>query len=207
LRFVARAKDGAIFARSAADSSPDIECVRQLTPGVSETVRQMVVDEQRRAWVPARLNATTVDSGEAPARAIDLIYEITLVGIIKAPPTPSPLKSPAAGARKLPSGVAVKWLSKGAGKVHPAPSNRVSLHQTSWTTDGALFESTVMAGQPATYVVAELLPGVRDGVEQLVVGDRARFWIPAELAYGKKPKRRGQPAGNLVYDVELLSLE
>jgi FKBP-type peptidyl-prolyl cis-trans isomerase len=33
------------------------------------------------------------------------------------------------------------------------------------------------------------------------------MWIPAALAYGEKPRRRGLPAGPLVYDVELLELE
>ena len=40
----------------------------------------------------------------------------------------------------------------------------------------------------------------------MVVGDEVRVWIPAELAYGDKP-RRGAPAGDLVYDLELVALE
>jgi peptidylprolyl isomerase len=38
------------------------------------------------------------------------------------------------------------------------------------------------------------------------VGEERRFWIPGKLAYGDKPKRRGAPAGTLVFDVELLSI-
>ena len=40
----------------------------------------------------------------------------------------------------------------------------------------------------------------------MVVGDKARFWIPGALAYGDKPARPGTPAGPLVFDVELLSI-
>ena len=76
-----------------------------------------------------------------------------------------------------------------------------------WTTDGALFESTRMGGQPASYVVADLLPGLREAVALMVVGDRVRLWIPATLAYGTGRRRRGQPAGPLVYDLELCSTE
>jgi peptidylprolyl isomerase len=207
LRFIARAADGALFARSPADGSPDTECIRRLTPGVAEVVRGMVAGEKQRVWVPARLNGSSADTAESPARAIDLVYEITLAEIIKAPPTPSPLRSAPASARKLASGLALKVLAKGTGKVHPASANRVSLHLSGWTMDGVLFESTSMAGHPASYLVSELLPGIREGVAELVVGDHARLWIPAELAYGKKPARRGQPAGRMVYDVELLSIE
>jgi peptidylprolyl isomerase len=39
----------------------------------------------------------------------------------------------------------------------------------------------------------------------MVVGDKARFWIPSALAYGDKPAS-GSPAGPLVFDVELLGI-
>jgi len=41
----------------------------------------------------------------------------------------------------------------------------------------------------------------------MVVGDKARFWIPGNLAYGDKPTRPGAPAGMLVFDIELLSIK
>jgi peptidylprolyl isomerase len=40
----------------------------------------------------------------------------------------------------------------------------------------------------------------------MVVGDKARFWIPGALAYGDKPARQGVPAGLLVFDIELLAI-
>ena len=41
----------------------------------------------------------------------------------------------------------------------------------------------------------------------MVVGDKARFWIPGNLAYGDTPSSPGAPAGTLVFDVELLSIK
>jgi FKBP-type peptidyl-prolyl cis-trans isomerase len=38
-----------------------------------------------------------------------------------------------------------------------------------------------------------------------VVGEKARVWIPAALAFGDKP-RRGTPRGDVVYELELLEL-
>jgi peptidylprolyl isomerase len=38
-------------------------------------------------------------------------------------------------------------------------------------------------------------------------GDKARLWIPAALAYGEKPSSPGKPAGDLVFDVELLGIQ
>ena len=38
----------------------------------------------------------------------------------------------------------------------------------------------------------------------MVVGEKARFWIPEALAYKGQP---GKPAGMLVFDIELLSID
>ncbi len=40
----------------------------------------------------------------------------------------------------------------------------------------------------------------------MVVGDKTRFWIPGELAYGNSPSSPGAPAGTLVFDIELLAI-
>jgi len=40
----------------------------------------------------------------------------------------------------------------------------------------------------------------------MVEGEKTRFWIPAELAYGEKPPSPGPPAGKLVFDVELIKI-
>ena len=205
VRFEAWVADGHLFARSPEDGSPELLCIRRLTRGVAEAVRALVVGEQRRVWVPSRLNTAADEPGDR--KPPDLLYEITLVGIIEAPPTPIPLKSAPANARRLPSGLALRLLQRGTGKVHPSPMSKVTVHLSGWTSDGALFESTRMGGQPAVYVVQELLPGLREGVEQLVVGDRVRLLIPAALAYARLRHRRGQPAGSMVYDQELIDIE
>ena len=45
----------------------------------------------------------------------------------------------------------------------------------------------------------------KDGlkVQLMVEGEKTRFWIPSELAYGNRP---GRPQGTLVFDVELLKI-
>jgi len=39
----------------------------------------------------------------------------------------------------------------------------------------------------------------------MTVGEKRRFWIPADLAYGENPGG-GRPGGMLVFDVELLEI-
>jgi peptidylprolyl isomerase len=75
-----------------------------------------------------------------------------------------------------------------------------------WTRDGALFGTSTSSGQPAVYSMSDVIAGWREALGTMVIGEKRRLWVPASLAYGDKP-RRGLPAGDLVYDLELVGLE
>ncbi|HXI59880.1 MAG TPA: FKBP-type peptidyl-prolyl cis-trans isomerase [Polyangia bacterium] len=207
LRYVSWNRQGGLAGTSSNDDEGEVECLHRMLPAIAEATAMMVVGETRRLWIPKALAFPPDDDDPPPARASDLTYDLTLLAIIPAPPTPRSLKAPPARARKLRSGVAIEILQKGTGAVHPAAGQQLSLHLSGWTTDGTMFQSTTMAGNQSTeFTLAELLPGLREGVQQMVVGQRARMWIPAALAYGEKPRRRAQPAGNLVFEVELVGM-
>jgi peptidylprolyl isomerase len=80
----------------------------------------------------------------------------------------------------------------------------VTVHYTGWTTDGQMFDSSVTRGEPATFQLSQVIAGWTEGVQLMTEGEKARFWIPQELAYKGQP---GAPAGTLVFDVELLKIE
>jgi FKBP-type peptidyl-prolyl cis-trans isomerase len=207
LRYAAWTRSGELAGTSTDEEGGELICLHGMTPGLAEAVAAMVVGERRRVWIPEAL-AFPVDPSDddQPRRKADLTYDLTLLTLLAAPPTPSPLKQAPPKARKLPSGVALTIVKKGKGQVHPQPGQLLTVHSSCWTTDGVLHESTRFEGKPLVYRIAELVPGLGEGVQQLVVGDVARFWIPAALAYGEKP-RRGQLKGSLVYEVELVGLE
>jgi FKBP-type peptidyl-prolyl cis-trans isomerase len=122
------------------------------------------------------------------------------------PPAPPDVAAAPADATKTASGLASKVLSPGSGKDHPGPSDKVKVHYTGWTTDGKSFDSSVASGQPAEFGVGEVIKGWTEGLQLMVVGEKRRLWIPGALAYGDKP-RPGAPAGDLVFDVELLEIK
>jgi len=177
-----------------------------MTPALAGAVKEMTIGERRRVWLPAALTAVHGGDADEARPGVDLVYELDLVEILRAPPVPGDLRAPPGTARRSEGGVAMVLLEKGQGDV-PSAASRLKLHFSGWTSDGRLIESTRMAGQPAVYTLADAPPGWRDALEQMVVGDVARLWIPAERAYGATPRRRGQPAGDLVYEIELLALE
>jgi hypothetical protein len=127
-----------------------------------------------------------------------------------APNAPTPIPPPddvaaaAPDAKKTASGLATKVLTKGTGTDHPAATDKVKVNYTGWTTDGKMFDSSVTRGQPASFSLGGVIKGWTEGVQLMTKGQKMRFWIPGNLAYGDKPTRPGAPSGTLVFDIELI---
>jgi FKBP-type peptidyl-prolyl cis-trans isomerase len=214
VRFTAWRRDGSLQSTSGLHGETTIQSLPRTVAGVAEALKLMVQGEKRRVWVPANLTYLPTRHGplgkiddDEPPPGVDLTFDLELVRIMKVPATPADLKSPAKDATILPSGLGFQVLTDGRGKEHPSASSRVSMHYSAWTAAGRLFETTVTSGQPGTFQIGSLLPGWREGVLRMVVGEKARLWLPAALAYGEKPAGRKLPAGGLVFDVELLAIE
>jgi FKBP-type peptidyl-prolyl cis-trans isomerase len=197
-------RDGTLLGGSRTWSQPGKTCLRVMFPGMAEAVKRMAPGERRRIWIPAHLSYVGDDDDKA--EPLDLTVDFELLTIQKAPPIPLDLKTPPASATKLQSGVSYHRLKQGSGIEHPSSKTQMLLDFSGWTVNGDLIESTVMAGHPASFELISALRGWRDVLQLMVVGDKVRIWIPAALAYGAKP-RRGQPKGDLVYDLELLAFQ
>ena len=118
-------------------------------------------------------------------------------------PAPANVARPPADAQKTPSGLAYQVLSGEAGGKKPGPTDRVTVHYTGWTTDGKMFDSSKVRGQPASFPLDGVIAGWTEGLQLIGEGQTARFWIPQKLAYRGMP---GRPAGMLVFDVQLITV-
>ena len=117
---------------------------------------------------------------------------------------PTDVAAPPDDADTTPSGLASKVIEAGTGTQHPGPTSTVTVHYTGWHTNGEMFDSSVTRGQPASFPLNRVISGWTEGVQLMVAGEKRRFWIPEDLAYGG---RAGYPAGVLVFDVELISIQ
>lgn len=124
-----------------------------------------------------------------------------------APAAPDDVKAPPADALKTASGLCSKVLQAGTGSKKPAATDTVTVHYSGWTTDGKLFDSSVTRGQPASFPLNGVIKGWTEGLQLMVEGEKRRFWIPADLAYGEPQPGSGRPGGMLVFDVELISIQ
>jgi len=120
-------------------------------------------------------------------------------------PPPADVAAVPADAQRSSSGLAWKVLSPGTGTRHPRPNSEVTVHYTGWTTDGRNFDSSLKNGQPATFRLNGVIKGWTEGVQMMVEGEKRRFWIPANLAYGENPAG-DSPRGLLVFDIELMRI-
>lgn len=194
--------DGERFDSSVARGAPAEFPLNRVIAGWTEGVQLMVEGEIRRFWIPENL----AYGGRPGAPAGMLVFDVELLSIERAPDPPAvpeDVAGPPDDAEVTDSGLASKVLQAGSGEAHPTAASTVRVHYSGWTTDGEMFDSSVTRGAPATFGLNQVISGWTEGVQLMVVGERRRFWIPENLAYGGRP---GAPAGMLVFDVELLDI-
>ncbi len=121
----------------------------------------------------------------------------------EAPPVPEDIAAPPEDAETTASGLATKMLRAATSDERPTATDTVEVHYSGWTTDGALFDSSVARGETIEFGLRQVIAGWTEGVQLMAVGESRRLWVPQDLAYEGQP---GMPAGMLVFDVELISI-
>jgi len=106
------------------------------------------------------------------------------------------------------SGLKYTVMKHGTGKVNPKATDKVTVHYHGTLLNGTVFDSSVDRGEPITFGLNQVIPGWTEGVQLMVVGDKFKFEIPANLAYGpQSPSPLIPPNSTLVFEVELLGIE
>jgi FKBP-type peptidyl-prolyl cis-trans isomerase len=106
------------------------------------------------------------------------------------------------------SGLKYQVLNKGTGTVSPKATDTVKVHYHGTLLNGTVFDSSVQRGEPISFPLNRVIPGWTEGVQLMHVGDKFRFEIPANLAYGENsPTPTIPPNSTLVFEVELLGIE
>jgi peptidylprolyl isomerase len=191
--------DGEAFDSSVLRGRPATIPLDRHIPGWREGVQLMKKGETARFWIPQDLAY-----GGAPGQPEGVLtFDVELLSFVtpKKVPAPADVAAPPADASKTASGLAYKVLKPGEGDATPGPLDVVTVHYTGWTTDGKMFDSSVVRDRTASFPLNRVIAGWTEGLQLMKKGEKTRFWIPVDLAYKNMP---GKPAGMLVFDVELM---
>jgi FKBP-type peptidyl-prolyl cis-trans isomerase len=106
------------------------------------------------------------------------------------------------------SGLKYQVMKKGNGTVSPKASDTVKVHYHGTLLDGTVFDSSVQRGEPISFPLNGVIPGWTEGLQLMKVGDKFKFEIPPNLAYGPNSPSPKIPANStLVFEVELLGIQ
>jgi FKBP-type peptidyl-prolyl cis-trans isomerase FklB len=112
------------------------------------------------------------------------------------------------GVVQLPSGIQYAVIKKGSGTVTPTVTSTVTLNYRGMLTDGTEFDSSWAHGAPVNYPVSQMIPGWKDVIPRMHVGDHWKVVIPPQLAYGEHGALpRIGPNEALVFEIELLGIK
>jgi peptidylprolyl isomerase len=108
-----------------------------------------------------------------------------------------------------PSGLKYEVITAGSGEA-AVPGKMAIVHYTGTLEDGSKFDSSRDRGEPFSFPLGggRVIRGWDEGVALMKVGDRWKFTLPPDLAYGE----RGAggvipPNATLIFDVELLGIK
>jgi peptidylprolyl isomerase len=140
--------------------------------------------------------------GDIPANST-LYFNVKILDIMPAPKpfdlnTRNPVEETASGLR-------YSIIEKGKG-LKLENGMRIKVHYSGFFDDMTLFDSSHEREQPIEITLGRgmVIKGWEEGLSYLSVGDKARIWIPYQLAYGEHGRGPIPPRANLIFDVEIM---
>ena len=93
------------------------------------------------------------------------------------------------------------------GSEYPQSDSMVEVHQRISLLDGTLIDDTYKTGETLRFTLEEAISGYREGLLHTGIGGRYKFFIPPDLAWGKRGSgKRIGPNAVLIIDVRLLKI-
>lgn len=106
------------------------------------------------------------------------------------------------------SGLIFIETQKGKGSAHPGATDEVTVHYTGTLIDGTKFDSSVDRGEPAKFLLPQLVPGWIEGIQMMTKGSKAKMIIPSSLGWGARGAgAQIPPFATVLFEVELIDFK
>jgi FKBP-type peptidyl-prolyl cis-trans isomerase len=211
VHYTGKLLDGKTFDSSVDRGEPAEFPLNGVIKGWTEGVQLMSVGSKYKFFIPTEL-AYDQQSNEKIKAGSTLIFEIELLEIKESEKAKGikflEQNKQKPGVKVTSSGLQYEVIKAATGK-KPKSTDKVKVHYTGKLIDGKTFDSSVDRGQPAEFMLNEVIPGWTEGLQLMSVGSKFKFYIPSELAYGDH-SQQGSPIGPgsmLIFDVELLEIK
>ena len=110
------------------------------------------------------------------------------------------------GVLKMRSGLQYKILQTASGR-QPSMKDTVSVHYHGTFINGDVFDSSVARGEPTNFNLETVIPGFREALTNMHVGEKWKIFVPPSLGYGPKGVAGSIGANELlIFEIELLVL-
>ncbi len=200
-------KDGKIFDSSVQRGQPiKFELgANQVIAGWDEGLQLMKPGDKFRLVIPYKL--AYGENGRPPMipPKAELTFDVELIDIFPAIKV-EPFDTKGKKLHKTASGLKYYIVKETDGERVPKNAT-VTVHYTGYLSDGKIFDSSVKREQTFSFPLGggRVIKGWDEGVALMKKGEKFRFIIPYELAYGEKGYPPVIPAkAELVFDVELI---
>ncbi|NQU55551.1 MAG: FKBP-type peptidyl-prolyl cis-trans isomerase [Bacteroidetes bacterium] len=116
------------------------------------------------------------------------------------------LNSKKEGVIETESGLQYLVVEEVAG-VKPGMLDTIKIHQRALLLDGKILADTYRENKTEEVKVDELIEGLQEGLQMMGVGSRYKFWVAADLAWGKKGTgNKIPPNAVLSFDIRLVEI-
>jgi peptidylprolyl isomerase len=183
----------------------------QVIPGWDEGFQLLKIGDKATFTIPPSLGYGSNGAGGVIPPNATLNFDVEVLDAVESPkPKPAvPFNVIGMDTVKMQSGLSFIKVESGTG-VKAQQGRYVSVHYTGYLMDGKKFDSSIERGEPIEFQLGKgmVIKGWEEGIELMHVGDKMRFIIPSELAYGEKGAPGAIPANaTLIFDCELVDIQ
>lgn len=183
----------------------------QVISGWDEGFQLLSIGDKATFTIPSNLGyGANGAAGVIPPNAT-LFFDVEVLDAVASPAPKAAVPYDVTGLDTIKMQSGLKFLKVESGTGEKAQQGKyVSVHYTGYLMDGKKFDSSVERGEPIEFQLGKgmVIKGWEEGIELMHVGDKMRFIIPSELAYGEKGAPGAIPANaTLIFDCELVGVQ
>ncbi len=203
INFIGKLTNDTVFTDTYKSGSPlTLTFGETKVKGLDEGIGYMHVGDKAVLTVPPALGFGDKEVMNVPPNST-IIFTVELIDVIE---PPKPYDAKGKDTISLKSGLKYIIVSNGNGIKVDSGMN-VKVHYTGFFTDGKIFDSSVERSEPIDIPIGKgkVIKGWDEGITRLHVGDKAKLFVPYQLAYGEAGRGPIPAKANLIFDVEVVS--